>query len=135
MAIELINPDALPKIPVYHQVAVAKGTRMVFVTGQVSWDANGDNLAVGDLAGQVERCYLNVAEALAAAGGSVADLAKLTAYVVGYTPDKLEVFLEGVQRAEAALGMRIQPPSSLIGVAALDIPEHLVELEAVAVLD
>ncbi|NGO74024.1 RidA family protein, partial [Streptomyces sp. SB3404] len=27
------------------------------------------------------------------------------------------------------------PPATLLGVAALDVPEHLVEVDAVAVLD
>lgn len=41
MAITLVNPDGLPKIDVYRQVAVASGSKMVFVAGQVAWDADG----------------------------------------------------------------------------------------------
>lgn len=44
-------------------------------------------------------------------------------------------FMEGVARAAAKLGVTPVPPATLVGVAALDVPEHLVEVEATAVLD
>jgi enamine deaminase RidA (YjgF/YER057c/UK114 family) len=62
-------------------------------------------------------------------------LAKLTVYVVDWTPDKMPTFLEGVARAAAKLGATPVPPSTLLGVAALDVPDHLVEVEATAVID
>ncbi|POX63108.1 enamine deaminase RidA [Streptomyces sp. Ru62] len=108
---------------------------MVFIAGQVSWDAEGVTVGEGDLAAQVERCYLNIASALAEAGGSFDDVAKLTFYVVDRTADKMPALLEGVNRAAAKLGVTPVPPVTLIGVAALDVPEHLVEIEATAVLD
>jgi len=128
MAIMLKDPDGLPKIDVYRQVAIASGSKLVFVAGQVAWDG-------GDLAAQVEQCYLNIATALAEAGGSFDDVAKLTFYVVDWTADKMPPLLEGISRAAAKLGITPVPPTTLIGVAALDIPEHLVEIEATAVLD
>jgi enamine deaminase RidA (YjgF/YER057c/UK114 family) len=95
----------------------------------------GSSVGVGDLAAQVEQCFLNVGTALAAVGGSFDDLAKLTVYVVDWTPDKMPTFLEGVARAAAKLGVTPVPPSTLLGVAALDVPDHLVEVEATAVVD
>ncbi|MEV8314807.1 RidA family protein [Streptomyces sp. NPDC059900] len=135
MAITLVNPDGLPKIDAYRQVAVATGSKLVFIAGQVAWDADGATVGEGDLAAQVEQCYLNVATALAAAGGSFSDVAKLTVYVVDWTPDKMPLFGEGVARAAAKLGDTPVPPGTLVGVAALDVPEHLVEVEATAVID
>lgn len=135
MAITLLNPSGLPEIDAYRQVSVATGSRLVFVAGQVAWDADGVTVGEGDLAAQVERCYLNVATALAGAGASFDDVAKLTVYVVDWTPDKMPLFLEGAARAAAKLGVTPVPPGTLLGVAALDVPEHLVELEAVAVID
>ncbi|MET9908739.1 RidA family protein [Streptomyces sp. NPDC006476] len=135
MAITLRNPEGLPKIDVYRQVAIASGSRLVFVAGQVAWDAEGTTVGKGDLAAQVEQCYLNVATALAEAGGSFDDVAKLTFYVVDWNPDKMPQLLDGISRATARLGVTPVPPTTLIGVAALDVPEHLVEIEATAVLD
>ncbi|OII63684.1 enamine deaminase RidA [Streptomyces sp. CC53] len=135
MSVTLLNPAGLPGIDVYRQVSVATGTRLVFVAGQVSWDADGSTVAEGDLAGQVEQCYVNVATALAGAGGSFDDVAKLTVHVVDWTPDKMPLLLEGIRRASTRLGVTPTPPATLLGVAALDVPEHLVEIEATAVLD
>ncbi|MFD4014385.1 RidA family protein [Streptomyces albidoflavus] len=135
MAITLVDPEGLPKVGAYRQVAVATGSRLVFVAGQVAWDADGATVGAGDLAAQVERCYLNVHTALTAAGGTFADVAKLTVYVVDWTPDKMPHFLDGLARATARLGETPAAPGTLVGVAALDVPEHLVEVEATAVLD
>ncbi|MDH6520749.1 enamine deaminase RidA (YjgF/YER057c/UK114 family) [Streptomyces sp. SAI-135] len=135
MSITLLNPGGLPQIDVYRQVSVASGSRLVFVAGQVAWDADGRTVGAGDLAAQVEQSYLNVGTALAAAGGSFDDVAKLTVHVVDWTPDKMPQLLEGISRAAAKLGVTPAAPATLLGVAALDVPEHLVEIEATAVLD
>ncbi|MET9558545.1 Rid family hydrolase [Streptomyces sp. NPDC006645] len=136
MAITLVNPTGLPETDIYHQVSVATGSKLIFIAGQVAWGPDGATVgAPGDLAAQVEQCYLNVGTALAGVGGSFADVAKLTVYVVDWTPDKMPQFLDGVARASAKLGVTPVAPGTLIGVAALDVPEHLVEVEATAVLD
>jgi len=134
MAITLLNPEGLPKIDVYRQVSVATGSKLVFVSGQVSWDADGVTVGEGDLAAQVEQCYVNVGTALAEAGATFDDVAKLNFYVVDWTPDKMPTLLEGISRAAKTLGVTPVPPATLIGVATLDIPDHLVEIEATAVL-
>ncbi|MFI2458009.1 RidA family protein [Streptomyces sp. NPDC019539] len=135
MAITLVNPDGLPKIDAYRQVSVATGSRLVFVAGQVAWDADGATVGEGDLAAQVEQCYLNVATALAGVGASFDDVAKVNVHVVDWTPDKMPLLMEGLTRAATKLGTTAAPPATLLGVAALDVPEHLVEIEATAVLD
>ncbi|MEV0299039.1 RidA family protein [Nocardia sp. NPDC050710] len=134
MSITLLNPNELPQLDAYHQVSVATGSKLIFVAGQVSWDVDGNTIGVGDLATQVEQSYLNVGIALAEVGATFADVAKLTVYVVDWTPDKMTQFSEGVTRAASKLGITPNAPGTLIGVAALSSPEHLVEVEATAVL-
>ena len=135
MAISLVNPEALPKIDVYKQVSIASGTKLIFIAGQVAWDTQGITVGEGDLASQVEQCYLNIGSALADVGGGFDDVAKLTFYVVDWTPDKMPALLKGISCAAAKLGVTPAPPTTLIGVAALDVPDHLVEIEATAILD
>jgi enamine deaminase RidA (YjgF/YER057c/UK114 family) len=134
MAVTLVNPDGLPAIDVYRQVSISTGSKLVFVAGQVAWDADGVTVGEGDLAAQVEQCYLNIATALAGVGASFDDVAKLNFHVVDWTPDKMPALLAGIERAAKRLGVTPVPPATLIGVAALDVPEHLVEIEATAVL-
>ena len=102
---------------------------------QVARDAGGNPVGAGDLAAQVEQAYLNVGTALAAVGGSFADVAKLTVYVVDWSPEKMPQLGEGAMRAAAAMGIDPVKAITLIGVSALGEPDLLVEVEATAVLD
>ncbi len=135
MSVQLLDPETLPTSELYAQVAVATGTRTVFLAGQVARTADGEPVGPGDLAAQTEQAYLNVAAALEAAGGTFDDVAKVTLHVVDWGPDKMAALGEGVFRAAARLGVGVRKPVTLLGVAALGEPDLLVEVEAVAVLD
>ncbi|MFD8546896.1 RidA family protein [Streptomyces sp. NPDC059649] len=135
MAITLVNPNGLPEIDAYRQVSIATGSKLVHIAGQVAWDADGVIVGEGDLAAQVEQCLLNVGTALAEVDASFDNVAKLTFYVVDWTPDKMPQLMEGITRAAAILGITPVAPATLLGVAALDVPDHLVEIEATAVID
>ena len=71
MSVTLLNPEGLLNTDAlrYRQVAIATGTRQVHVAGQVAYDATGQLVAPGDLAGQVAQSLRNVAIGLEAAGG------------------------------------------------------------------
>jgi enamine deaminase RidA (YjgF/YER057c/UK114 family) len=132
--VQLLNPEGLPQPEHYVQVAVATGSRTVYLSGQVARDADGNPVGPGDLAAQVEQAYANVAIALEAVGGTFDDVAKLTVYVVDWSPDKLAGLGEGVGRVADRLGIDPRKPITLLGVAGLGEPDLLVEVEAVAVL-
>ena len=134
MAVTVHNPDGLPKPDVYRQVAVATGTRLVFLAGQVARDADGNPVGAGDLAAQVDQALRNVVTAVEAVGGSFADVAKLTIYAVDWTPDKMQALGEGLGRAAASFGADPFKAVTLIGVAALAEPDLLIEIEAIGVL-
>ena len=132
MSVQLLNPPALPQPEVYAQLSIAEGSRLVFV--QVARDAAGAPVGGGDLAAQAEQAYANVHAAVTAGGGSFADIAKLTVYLVDWEPGKMAQLAEGAVRAAQRLGFDLVRPITLIGVAALGEPDMLIEVEAVAVL-
>ena len=134
MPVEVLNPEGLPKPDVYRQVAVATGTRLAFIAGQVARHADGTPVGDGDLAAQVDQALRNVVTAVEASGGTFADVARLTVYVVDWRPDKMAALGEGVARAVQATGIDPLRPITLIGVASLAEPDLLVEIEATAVL-
>lgn len=135
MAVELLNPEGLPKPDLYRQLSVASGSRTVYLAGQVARNADGEPVGAGDFAAQVEQAFLNVGTAMAAVGGTFDDVAKLTIYVVDWSPDRMPALGEGVGRAAARLGRGLTKPVTLLGVAGLGEPDLLVEVEAIAVLD
>lgn len=135
MTVTLTDPEGLPKVGFHRQVALATGSKLLFMAGQVAWDAHGALVGQGDLRAQVEQCFLNVGLAVAEAGGSFDNVAKLTIYLVDWTADKMSLVSEGRALAFEKLGVTSLAPGTLIGVAALFTPELLVEIEAIAVFD
>jgi enamine deaminase RidA (YjgF/YER057c/UK114 family) len=127
--LERINPADLHRPPTYTQVTVGRGNRIIFVSGQVGVDGQGAVVAP-DLEAQARQAYANVRTALAAAGAGVADVAKLTTFVVDYHQGLRSVVTGARQEV---LGEHL-PASTLVGVAALALPEYLIEVEALAVL-
>jgi enamine deaminase RidA (YjgF/YER057c/UK114 family) len=107
----------------------------VYVSGQVARTADGEKVGTGDLAAQVEQAYENVLTALAGVGATYADVAKVTAYVVGLTEEHLGPFVEGAMRVAERHGIDPTKPMTMIGVTSLAEPDLLVEIEAIAVLD
>jgi enamine deaminase RidA (YjgF/YER057c/UK114 family) len=132
--VELLNPPGIPAPEFYRQVAVATGTRTVYLAGQVARAADGSPVGAGDLAAQVEQAYVNVGTALEGIGGSFDDVAKITLYIVDWSPEKLADLGAGVAAAAGRLGTDPTKPVTLIPVAALGEPDLLVEVDAVAVL-
>jgi enamine deaminase RidA (YjgF/YER057c/UK114 family) len=135
MPVTLLNPDGIPKTDAYRyrQVAIATGTRQVHIAGQVAYDADGQLVARGDLAGQVAQAYRNVAIALAAAGATFRDVVRLTFYVVDWKREMISDFLAGIEQVAEELQI-VPAPASLIGVSVLFEPGVLVEIEATAVV-
>lgn len=122
----------LLKTPSYSHVAVASGARTICLAGQVPADAEGKLVGGTDLAAQATQVMENIRTALAAAGASMADVVKITTYVVDYRPEHRAIISE--VRARFFAGRAAPPASTLVGVAALASPDWLIEIEAVAVV-
>ena len=126
-----LQPEGLAKPRGYSHVVSARG-RHVFIAGQVAFDAEGRVVGAGDLRAQTEQVFKNLQRALAAAGARLEDLVKTTIFVVGYKPADREVIAEVRSRVYG----NVEPPAStLVGVQALVVPELMIEIEAVAVVD
>jgi enamine deaminase RidA (YjgF/YER057c/UK114 family) len=135
MKLTHLNPPDLPDWSAfYSQVVVAEGSppRIVAISGQVGVDRQQTVWGDGSFAAQVDGAFKNLVAALSAASCSVADVMKLTIYVVGYGREKAGVIAETVRRH---FGSRPLPACSLIGVRALGRPEFQVEVEALAIAE
>jgi enamine deaminase RidA (YjgF/YER057c/UK114 family) len=131
MITERIDPPALHPIPGAAHVTVAEGGRLVFVSGQAG--RHGDGSLAGETVGeQAVQALRNLRTALEAAGARLADVARLTIYIVDYTSASLDALIE------AAIGEYGEAypitACTLVGVAALWEPGLLIEIDALAVV-
>ena len=129
---ETPHPEGLLHNPAFSQVVIAGGRRTIYTAGQVAIDAQGALVGGDDLAAQTAQAMRNVGLALAAAGTGYADIVKITTYVVNYRAEHRTII--GGARRPFFTGAT-PPASTLVGVAALALPEWLVEIEAIAVVD
>jgi enamine deaminase RidA (YjgF/YER057c/UK114 family) len=128
-----LNPPELPDwSALFSQVVVAEGSplRVVIVSGQVGVDARQVVAGDGSFIAQTKKAFDNLALALSAARSSVADVMKLTIYVVGYQPEKASVIQNALRNR---FGDGDLPALTLVGVQALAKPEFQIEIEALAI--
>ncbi len=133
MTIEKIQPDALFKRNVgghvlYSHVVGASGEKMVFVSGQLARNKNGDIVGAGDMRAQIRQVGENLKNGLEAAGATLDDLVKTTTFVTD-----IDEFFRHVDIRHDYLGVSL-PASTTVEVRRLSHPDLLVEIEAMAVL-
>ena len=129
---QYLNPKEMSTPRFYSHAVTAEGTgKLVYVSGQVSWDAAGNVVGKGDMRAQSEQVFKNVAAALKAAGAGWGDVIKMNGYMVGMNAERVGAYREVRQRflKEGAL-----PASTLVGVEALVHPDLLLEVEVIAAI-
>jgi len=126
------NPAAVSKPGAYTHVVEATGSRIVFISGQVALDKDGNVVGPGDLAKQTEQVFRNLQACLAGAGATFADVTKMTTFIVGYQAARDRAVLGAVR--QKYLPAEDPPASTLVGVQALATPDIMIEIEAMAVL-
>jgi 2-iminobutanoate/2-iminopropanoate deaminase len=115
----------------FSQVIAVRGGTTVYIAGQVAWDETGAIVGAGDLRQQAWKAFENVAAAVAAAGGTLADVVSLRIYVVAGWMSQGAVIREALLHF-----FPDNPPTSTwIAVPALASEAFLVEVEPIAVLD
>ena len=132
---EFIHPDTLANFPrSFTQVVTTAnaGAKTIYISGQVAIDTEGNVVGKDDLAAQTEQAYLNLTLALKAAGAGVEDVVKVTTYVPNMKPEDARTIAKARRKHFTQESL---PASTLVGVHSLVMPEFLIEVEAVAVVD
>ena len=110
----------------YSQISVAEPGRIAFLSGQVAWLPNGEEVPK-DLTGQAKVVAVNLASALNELGASGKDIIMLRVYVVDATTEKFQQVQTFLDKLKGD-GM---PSITTIGVQTLYSPDILVEIEMV----
>ena len=129
---QFLNPPALNTPSGFTHVVTATGSKTIYVSGQVSVNEKAEVVGKGDFRAQVERTFENLKACLAAAGATFKDVVKVTYFVVGLKSEHVPVVREIRGKYLDAAN---PPASTLVGVAALVVPDWLIEIEVTAVVD
>lgn len=111
--------------PVSHYTEAVRFGDLLYVSGIVAMDPDGNVVGVGDAAAQTRRIFDNMKLILDAVGAGFEDVLKVNVYLRSIedrpviNPIREEVFGDA------------RPASTLVEVAKLILPDLLVEIEAV----
>ena len=123
----IVSEQAKP-VANYQMATRQDSGRLVYISGQVAWDAEGNTVGRGDIRAQARQVFQNLRQVLQEAGGDLSDLLKITTYVTRLDdyPTVVEVrqefFPDGL------------PASTLIVVKSLFHADWLLEVEGMAAI-
>jgi enamine deaminase RidA (YjgF/YER057c/UK114 family) len=132
VSLTVIHPPGMPRPSGYSYGVAARGGTTIHVAGQIAWDAERRMVGVGDIVRQFEQTLRNFQAVVAAGGGTLRDVAKLTIYVV----DKKDYFAKAkaVGAVYKAFFGDHYPAMTLVEVRDLAERDQLIEIEGVAVV-
>ena len=131
MPIKRGNPEGMKNVraTVYnHYVRVDQPKSMIFVSGQVSRDDEGNVVGGASMLEQTRQCLRNIEKCLQAAGASLSDVVWTTVY----TTDMRE-FREIIAAREEFFKTNL-PTSTMVEVNHFTQPELKVEIQAIAAI-
>jgi enamine deaminase RidA (YjgF/YER057c/UK114 family) len=127
---KVLQPEGWVKPVGYSNGVAAKG-RLVFVAGQIGWNARGE-FETDDFAGQFRQCLKNIVAVLAEAGAEPAHITSMTWYFI----DKQDYLtnLKAIGAAYREVIGRHYPAMTAMQVAALIEDRAKIEIQAMAVV-
>ena len=126
---ELLNPPELHPAPGFSHVAIAVGTKVVHLAGQVALDRQFGIVGGDDLAEQTKAAMRNVELALRGAGAGWDDVVRRTIYTLQPTE-----FATITAAIDEVTGGAEHPAQTIVGVTGLAVDGLLIEIECTAVV-
>jgi 2-iminobutanoate/2-iminopropanoate deaminase len=113
----------------YSPAVITEGGKTVWLSGHLAWeDEQGRDLAE-DFEGQVRCIFRKLAATMAEVGGTLDDIVTMTTFLTDVSNNTRFVEIRKEFFSENSY-----PASTLVTVAALNRPELLIEINAVAVV-
>ena len=99
------------------------------MAGQLPFDKDGNLIGKGDIKAQTRRIFENIQKIVVAGGGKMDDVVKITVFVTDVR------FREAYGEVRSEFFGPNPPASTLVQISNLAIPDALIEIEAIAVVD
>jgi len=125
------NSPEVNSPPSYSHAVTVTGGKIIFISGQVGLNKEGQMVGPNDFRAQTAQAFANLKAVLAAAGARPEHLIKLTYFVVRLDKEKLTAVREV---RDQFINKANPPASTLVGAQALFRDDCQIELEAVAVI-
>ena len=127
---KVLQPEGWVKPVGYSNGVAAKG-RLVFVAGQIGWNARGE-FETDDFVGQFRQCLKNIVAVLAEAGAEPAHITSMTWYFI----DKQDYLtnLKAIGAAYREVIGRHYPAMTAMQVVALIEDRAKIEIQAMGVV-
>ena len=121
------NPDTMPKSSGYTNVVEVNSGRMIYISGQVAVNKEGNMVGIGDLAAQARQVFENIKAALEDRGASFHDVVKFTYFMTDISQIQIVRDIRDLY-----IHTENPPASSAVEVSKLVREEFLIEIEAIA---
>lgn len=102
---------------------------LLYLSGQAAIDENGGLVGVGDFDAQAAQVFANLERVLALGGSSLAKVVKVTIYLTDMAHFPKIVELRGRHFTAP------YPADTIVEVSALALPELMIEIEAIALVE
>ena len=107
----------------------AKAGNTLYIAGQIAQDVDGNLVGKGDFELQIHQVFKNLKNILEEAGGDLQNIVKMTTFLTHYG------YIETYRSVRGKYFPEPSPPNTLLMIESLAMPDFMIEVEAVAVLD
>ena len=111
-----------------HAMVTEATGRLVFISGMLAKDAQGEIVGVGDPEAQTRQVCENLKAAVEEAGGTLDDICRVDVYV-----RNMEHF-DAIHKVRREYFTAPAPASTMVEITKMTSPDALIEINAIAVL-
>ena len=127
MAHEILKLENVHSTIGYSHAAKAGNT--LYIAGQIAKDVDGNIVGSDDFKKQARQVHENLKNILEEAGSSLQNIVKMTTFLTHYS------YIETYRSVRNEYFPEPCPPNTLLIIESLALPDYMIEVEAVAVLD
>ena len=128
MSYKIINSPKIKNLGVYNQAIQVTGGSLLFLSGCVSVDGDGNTVGISDAREQIRQILKNIETVLQEAGAGLDDVIKVTVFNTDLKNRKQ------INEIRTEFFGDHRPASTHVQVAALIDPDWIMEIDCVAVL-
>jgi len=101
----------------------------LYIAGQIAQDVDGKLVGRGDFEVQVRQVYENLKNIVQEAGGTLQNIVKMTTFLTHFS------YIDTYRSVRNQFFPEPCPPNTLLIIESLALPDYMIEVEAIAVLD